>query len=219
MIASVLIEKAAVRAALAVPGAVPALVAGIGLDALNRWYRLLWMSGVHRDTVVTRLAVAVPAGDGVVEIPTAIDGVRAVDGPCGPILPLGDVSESDFAAFWSGPGMPVRYVALADSVDGESKPVSVIRLVPPPTQAVTIQVSGVKRFAALTAADAPLLCRYEDALFYYVLSEFYQYAGDEDGRKAALADAKAHRSAADDFETKVVATDEVNVPLESMAHG
>ena len=104
-------------------------------------------------------------------------------------------------------------------VAGEAKPVSVIRLVPPPAQALTIKVSGVKRFAALTAADAPLLYRYEDALFYYVLSEFYQYAGDEDGRKAALADAKAHRSAADEFEAKVVAADEVNVPLESMSHG
>lgn len=219
MTAAQIIEKAAVKASLAVPGTVSTLIAGLGLDTLNRWYRLCWNTCSHRNSLLTRQEISVVAGTGVVEIPTAIDGVRSVFGPNGPILPLGDVSESDFSCLFQASGVPARFVHQADSLDDDSKPVNVIRLIPSPSEALTITVSGFKRFVELAASDTPLLSQYADALYYYVLSEFYEYSGELELSKSALKSAGTHKAIAAGFETGVNASDDVSVPVESLING
>lgn len=217
MTVSTLIEIAAVKAGLAEPGAVPAAIAAMGLSDFNRWYRHVWHRFPHRDIRIADEVVAVPAGDDVVALPTCIDGVRTVRDGSGALLPLGDATAADFAALFLGiSGTPSRYVTLPDGVDGDNKPVRRIQLVPAPASSLTLKVSGLRRYAALAAGDEILLSRCEDALFYFVLAEFFQFAGEVASRKESLADAEKHLANALAFETDSPEADSVNIPVDSL---
>jgi hypothetical protein len=217
MTASALIEKAAVKAGLAETGAVPAAIAAMGLSDFNRWYRFVWHRHPHRDLRLADETVAVAAGDGVVELPTTVDSIRVVRDGHGALLPLGDAAAADFADVFLGiSGTPNRYVTLPDGTDAEQKPVRRIQLVPAPASALTITVNGLRRYAALAADDDILLSRCEDALFYFVLAEFFPFAGEAASRKEALADAERHLANALAFETGSPEEDPVNVPVDSL---
>ena len=69
--------------------------------------------------------------------------------------------------------------------------------------------------SASSAGHDPLLSRCEDALYYYVLAELYQYAGDSAARKVAVADAEKHLANAITFEDQSPETDTVQLPVES----
>ena len=216
MTVSELIEKAAVKAGMAEPGAVPALLASMGLSDFNRWYRYVWQRYPHRDLRLADETVAVSAGDGIVALPTAVGSIRVVRDGHGALLPLGDATAADFADVFLGTtGTPNRFVTLPDGVDADTKPVRRIQLVPAPASAMSITVNGLRRYAALAAGDTILLSRCEDALFYYVLAEFLQFAGDAAGRKDALADAEKHLANALNFEDQSPESDTVNIPVES----
>ena len=216
MIVTELIEKAAVKAGLAEPGAIPSSVAAMGLSDFNRWHRYVWQRYPHRDLRLADETVAVAAGNGVVELPTAIDSIRVVRDSHGALLPLGDAAAADFAAVFLGvTGTPDRYITLPDGVDGDSKPVRRIQLVPAPASAVSITVNGLRRYAALAAGDTILLSRCEDALYFYVLGEMYRFAGDSASRKEAFADAEKHLSNALASEENAPEADTVQIPTES----
>ncbi|MEI7903216.1 MAG: hypothetical protein WCK89_23495 [bacterium] len=207
---------------LALTGDVPTVVIDIALAALNRWYRYAWQRYPHRDIRIANETVAVAAGAAAVELPTALDALRSVRVAGGALLPLSEVREADFAAVYAdAPGTPVAYVLLADglTVDEVPLPVRRIRLAPVPVAPLTIHVNGLRRFAPLALADAPLLPKFEDALFFYVLAELHGYAKDAVQQKAALALADKHFENALACETGGDACDDVCVPVQSFANG
>ncbi len=227
MLASELIENAAVKAGLAEPGAVPSLISTLGLAALNRWYGYVWHRFPHRDIRIADATVTVPAGDGTVALPTAMDGVRSVRVAGGALLPLCEITEADLAALYTdASGTPERYVNLADgtasaTVGGVAVtvPVRRIRLAPAPASALTLHVNGLRRFVPLAASDAPLLPRCGDALFYFVLAEFYEFSEDAARRKQAAADAETHLACAVAYDSEVSAEDDTDIPVESLFRG
>ena len=207
---------------LALTGEVPTVVIDIALAALNRWYRYAWQRYPHRDIRIANAAVAVSAGAVAVELPTELDVIRSVRIAGGALLPLSEVREADFAAIYAdAPGTPVAYVQLADGATADVPPLPVrrIRLAPLPVAPLTLHVNGLRRFVPLGAADSPLLPRFEDALFYYVLAELHGFAKDAVQQKAALALAADHFDNALACETGVDACDDVCVPLQSFANG
>jgi hypothetical protein len=216
MLVSELIEKAAVKAGLAEPGAVPASVAAMGLSDFNRWYRYVWQRHPHRDLRLADVTLAVPAGDGIVALPTAVDVIRVVRDGNGALLPLGDATAADFATVFLGvSGVPSRYITLPDGTDADAKPVRRIQLVPAPAAALTLTVNGLRRYAALAAGDTVLLSRCEDALYFYVLGELYRFEGDSASRKEAFADAETHLANALTFEDQSPESDPVSLPVDS----
>ena len=207
---------------LALTGEVPTVVIDIALAALNRWYRYAWQRYPHRDIRIANATVEVAAGAVAVDLPTELDAVRSVRIAGGALLPLSEVREADFAAIYAdAPGTPVAYVQLADGVTADEIPLPVrrIRLAPLPVAPLTLHVNGLKRFVPLGAADSPLLPRFEDALFYYVLSELCGYTKDAVQQKSALALAVDHFDNALNCETGGDACDDVCVPLQSFANG
>lgn len=217
MTAASLVEKAGVKAGLCVAGAVPSALAAMGLADLNQWYRYVWNRYPHRDIRLAEADVEVNAGAVSVALPTAIDGILSVRGPYGALLPLSDAAAADASGIWlDAVGTPSRFLALPDGVDAETKPVRQIRLAPVPAAALTVAVAGLRRFAALTGADAILLTRCEDALYYFVLGEMYRFLGDDANRKSAFTDAEKHLETAIAFEDKAAENDNVQLPSESM---
>lgn len=164
MTASELIEKAAVRAGLAEVGSVSDNVASGGLDALNRWYRHIWMKSHCPAVHVDGEAVVVEAGDTLVVIPTVIDRVLCVYDAYG--------------------ALPYRLTSPSTS---EGNPVARI-IIRAPVSDTTIYVDGLRRFTSLVAADDIGLPQFEGALFFYVLHEFLD--GDEAAKKAAFSTAE-----------------------------
>ena len=216
MLASALIEKAAVKAGLCETGSVPTVLSTMGLSDLNRWYRFVWNKYPHRDSRLADVTVSVVTGDGVVDLPTAVDGIRVVRDGNGALLPLCDATAADFSdVFLLSSGTPSRYVVLPDGVDSSTKPIRRIRLAPMPAAALTLTVSGVRRFAELAASDTVLLSRCEDALYFYVLAEMYRFAGDAVSMKEAFAAAASHLASALNFEDIAAENDTVQVPTES----
>jgi len=203
-------------------GTIPTTAAEIGLAILNRWYLYAWQRYPHRDIRIANATVEVAAGVGAVDMPSEMDSIRSVRVAGGSLLPLSEIREADFAATYAdAPGTPVAYVQLADGVTGDVPPLPVkrIRLAPLPVAPITLHVNGLKRFAPLLSADAPLLPKFEAALFYYVLSELCGYTKDAVQQKSALALAVNHFDNALNCETGGDACDDVCVPLQSFANG
>ncbi len=216
MLASALVEKAAVKAGLCVAGAVPDGLASMGLADLNRWYLYLWRLFPYRELVLADVSVSVAAGDGVVALPTALDGILTVRDANGALLPLCDATAADFSpVYLLSSGTPCRYVALADGVDADTKPVRRIRLAPMPSAALTLTVSGVRRFVELAAADSILLSRCEGALYYFVLGEMYRFDANSAGCTEAFATGDALAAASVVNETASAEADAQQVPTES----
>ncbi len=207
---------------LALTGEVPTVVIDIAVAALNRWYRYAWQRHPHRDIRISNAVVEVAAGATAVELPAELDVIRSVRVAGGALLPLSEVREADFAAIYAdAPGTPVAYVQLADGATTDEVPLPVrrVRLAPLPVAPLTLHVNGLRRFAPLALGDSPLLPKFEDALFFYVLAELHGYAKDAVQQKAALALAGQHFDNALACETGVDACDDVCVPLQSFANG
>ena len=203
-------------------GTIPATAAEIGLAILNRWYLYAWQRYPHRDIKIANAVVEVAAGSMTVDLPTEMDVIRSVRIAGGALLPLSEVREADFAAIYAdAPGTPVAYVQLADGATADEVPLPVrrIRLAPLPVAPLTLHVNGLKRFVPLGLSDSPLLPKFEDALFFYVLAELHGYAKDAVQQKAALALAGQHFDNALACETGGDACDDVCVPLQSFANG
>lgn len=203
-------------------GTIPATATEIGLAILNRWYLYAWQRYPHRDIRIANATVEVTAGATAVDLPPEMDGIRSVRVAGGPLLPLSEIREADLAALYAdAPGLPAAYVQLADGLTGGTPPQTVrrIRLAPVPSAPLTLRVNGLKRFIPLSPTDAPLLPRFEPALFYYVLAELCGYTKDAVQQKAALALAAQHFDNALAHETAADTRDDVSTPLQSFANG
>jgi len=219
MTVTTLVECAAVAAGLCEVGSVPDALKNMGLTFFNRWYRFCWHKYPHRDIRIAEASVAVPAGDGVVVLPTSMDGIRVVSDGVHALLPLDDSAAADFAdLFVTASGVPHRYVVLPDTVSG-TDPVRQIRLLPAPSSALTLYVNGLRRFVDLALTDAILLTRCVDALYFYVLGDFQRFQGNFEAKKDAFKDAKEHFDNAVKFEVGAAECDAVQLPTDSLHEG
>lgn len=193
MTASALIEKAAVRAGLAEVGSVSTSVLTIGLDALNRWYRHVWMKSRCPAVRVDSEEISVSAGTSIVNIPTVIDRVLGVYDSTGSV--------------------PYRLTAPGTVDDS---PVSRI-IITAPESSVTIYVDGLRRFTEVTAESVIVLYQFEGALHYYLYAEFLD--GDETAQKAATVTAEKLLLTALELERLGEDDQAASTPPDSMLYG
>lgn len=215
--ASVMIESAACKVGLATPGNVPEQVAAFGLSALNRVYKWIWHQFPYREARLIDIAVPVEAMQATVALPSSLDAVRSVWAVDRALVPINEVTEMREGETWrmlSGT-QPLRYVSLPDGVDGDGKPVRRIKLIPPFEADATLYVNGLRRFVELAADDEPLLTRADNAMFDYLVAEFFEFDDQQERAAAERTKAAQELEAAISWQEVIEDADHCATPGES----
>lgn len=212
-----MVEEAAVKVGLAVPGNVPTQVAAFGLTALNRVYRWVWHQFPYREQRIIDLAVPVTATEATLELPYEVDAVRSVYAVDHALYPIHETTEMRQGATWRDlpAAQPLRYVSLPDGTDDQSRTVRRIKLVPPSATDITLYVSGLRRFAELGADDSPLLERCYNAMFDYLVAEMYEFDDLHENADKERGKAKDELEAAIAWQETVEDTDANATPVDS----
>lgn len=217
MTASEMIESAACKVGLAVPGRVPAQVSVYGLAALNRVYRWVWQQFPYREQRIIDLAVPVVATEAILVFPWELDVVRSVYLFDRALYPIHETTEMRQGSVWRSmpPGQPLRTVDLPDGTDGDGRAVRRVKLVPPSEFDATAYVSGLRRFTELAAGDTPLLTRCENVLFDYLAAEFFEFDDQQERADKERSKAGDELESAINWQETIEDTDTSATPTDS----